>query len=73
MSAGGLAVNVKGPEMVSRSWVPMATRVLLLQIKQEDRNAILIKYVQDHLKGCPNYSSRQQASVIFSLRLMVLL
>lgn len=63
MSAGGLAVNVKGPDMVSRSWVPMATRVLLLPIKRELGNAatahcaFLIKYVQVHLKSCPNYSS----------------
>lgn len=31
MSPGGLAVYVNGPEMVSRSWVPMATKVLFLE------------------------------------------
>lgn len=52
MSAGGLAVNVKGPDMVSRSWVPMATRVLLLRMNQQLSNtakvccAFLIKYFQ---------------------------
>lgn len=30
MSPGALAVYVKGPEIVSRSWVPMATRVRFL-------------------------------------------
>lgn len=59
MSAGGLAVNVNGPDMVSRSWVPMATRVLLLQIKQEHSNAathhcaFLIKYVKSSPEKLP--------------------
>lgn len=33
MSAGGFAVNVNGPEIVSRSWVPIATRLLFLHKK----------------------------------------
>jgi hypothetical protein len=34
MSFGGLAVKVNGPVIVSKSWVPIATRDLFLKIHE---------------------------------------
>lgn len=41
ISGGGLAVYINGPEIVSRSWVPIATNDLFLKRKQNELTSLL--------------------------------
>ena len=51
MSAGGLASYTKGPLMVSRSWVPMATKDRFLE---ETKQPLLLSYRFPHTFSCPD-------------------